>query len=67
MEGLPIAIVDVAGEEDEVDALGDRHVDQSFQRSASRGAQPRDGRALVAVETAQRAVDVEIGGVDESH
>ena len=34
---------------------------------AGGGAQSCDGRALIAVEAAQRAVDVEVGGVNESH
>jgi hypothetical protein len=66
VEVLPVAVVDIAGEENEVDGLRERPVDQSFQGRACRGAQAFERSAMVAVETAQGTVDVEIGGVQEA-
>lgn len=50
---LPVAVIDIAGEEDEVDTLGNRPVDQTFEGGAGCGAQSCDGCAVVAVEAAQ--------------
>lgn len=49
MEVLPVAIVDVASEEDEIDVLGQCFVYHPLKRAARRGAQALHGCAVVAV------------------
>jgi len=66
VEILPVAVVDIAGEEDEGDFLLEGFVDQPLEGTAGCGAEARDRRAFIAVKAAQRAVDVEVGGVEES-
>ena len=62
---LPVAVVDVAGDQDEGDLLVDRQPDQVLQRPPGRPADLRRRAPLVPVEPAQGAVEVDVGGVEE--
>ena len=66
MKIRPIAVVQVAGQQHELHALGQRQIDQVFQRPARRVAQPLHRRTGIAAQAAQRAVDVQVSGVDET-
>ncbi len=63
----PIAVVEVAREHHRIRALLDRERDEVLHRPSSRPADPVGRRPLVAVEPRERAVDVQIRGVDELH
>ncbi len=52
MKILPIAVIDVAGEQDKVHALREGGIDQPFERAAGRSPQPLDRRSVVTVEAA---------------
>ena len=67
VEILPVAVVEVTGEEHEIDACAQGLVDESFEGASRRGAQTLNRRAVVTVQSAQRAVEVQIGGVEEAH
>ena len=62
---LPVAVVDVAGDEDEGDLLRDRQADQVLERPTGRPADLLDGAPLIPVEPPQGAVEVDVGGVEE--
>ena len=47
--------------------INSRQRDSALKRTTRRSAQPFNRGTIVAVETAQGAVDVEVGGVYESH
>ena len=61
----PVAVVEVAGDEHEVDAAVERQIDHPLERPPRRAADPLDGRVLVLLQAPQRAVEVDIGGVEE--
>ena len=60
---LPIAVIEVAGEQDEVDLLGLGELDQVGQRLPG-GAADAVGRR-VRIQAAQRRVQVQVGRVEE--
>ena len=60
MEVLPVAVVEVAGEENEVNALRERLIDQTFERTTGSSPQPCDRGAVVSVKAAQGTVDMQI-------
>jgi hypothetical protein len=62
----PIAVIEVAGEDDEIDSLGQRELDQAGERLARGPAQRLRWRALVIFQSAKRAVQMDVGGVQES-
>ena len=61
----PVAVIDVAGKQDQVHRPFEGQVHQGDERLSRGAAQPLDGRALVAVQPLERAVDVQVGCVDE--
>jgi hypothetical protein len=66
-EVLPVAIEDVAGQHDQVDAPLDGGRHQPQEGLPGRAAQPLQRSARVLVQALQGAVDVQVGGVDELH
>jgi len=67
VEIFPVAVVQVARDDNEVDFEFDGFVDQVGEGIARGGAQRVDRRVLVRRQAAQRAVEVDISGVDEFH
>jgi hypothetical protein len=67
VEVLPLAVEDVAGEQQEGGALVDAQLHQVGQRAPGRPAHPLDGRAVVRRQPLEGTVDVKVGGVDEFH
>ena len=63
----PVGVIQVAGDDDERDILGDRQVDQVGERSARAVLNDVLGHAAAAGKAGQRAVQVNIGGVQELH
>ena len=61
----PVAIVEVARDQQEIDPTIDRQLNQPLERPAGCPSDPIDGRVLVAFEAPERTVEVDIGGVDE--
>ena len=59
----PVAIVKIAANYDEVDALGKSGGHQVFEGSTGGPANIIDWRPLVAIKAAQRAVEVQVSGV----
>lgn len=59
----PITIVDVTRQNDEVDLLLDRKIHQGNQSMAGDAAKALHGRAVVAVEPAQGAVNMQVCGM----
>ncbi len=57
---FPIAVIEITGQKNERDALLDRQIHQVFQRAAARAANLIDRRTLVALQAAERAVEVEV-------
>ena len=61
----PVAVVEVAGDEHEIDAALERQIDHPLERPPRRAADPLDGRVLVLLQAPEGAVEVDIGGVQE--
>ena len=64
---LPIAVIEVAGEQHEVHGFVDGQVDEIIKRAPGRAADLGDRRAFVALQAQQGAVEVDVGGVEEFH
>ena len=67
VEVAPGPVVEVAGDDDEVDREFDGLIDQAREGVPCGIAQKLDRRVLVGGKAAQRAVEMDVGGVDESH
>ena len=67
IEVAPVAVIDIAGDNDEIDRFGLRQIDHPLQGPARRPAQQIDRRAIIGRKADQRAVEMDIGGVDEFH
>jgi hypothetical protein len=67
VEVAPRAVEDVAGDQDECDPLLERQVDEVRQRPPRCSPELLDGRAVVGGEPEHRAVEVDVGGVEELH
>src|SRR4051812_30965846 len=63
----PVAVVDVARDEEECGLLFEAEGDEVLEGAAGGAADLRDGRAVVAIEAREGAVDVEVGGEDQLH
>jgi hypothetical protein len=63
----PIAVEHVAGDQQHCGLLFQAQLDQVLERPPRRAAQPVDRRALVPRQAQERAVDVQIGGVNDLH
>jgi hypothetical protein len=61
----PVAVEDVAGQDHEGRLLVDGELHQALERAAAGDPDRRRGGAVVALEPTQRAVEVQIGRVDE--
>ena len=61
----PIAVVEVARDQHEIDAFLDGQVDQSREGPPSRSSNSLDGRVLVPLESLERAIEVDIGRVEK--
>ena len=61
----PIAVVEVARDQDKIDGFLDGKVDQSREGASRRSANPLDGRILIPLEPLERAIEVNIRRVDE--
>ena len=61
----PIAVVEVAGDQHEIDAFLDGQVDQPREGAPRRSPNPLDGRVLVPLQPLERAVEVDIGRVEK--
>gem|GEM_PF-3780836 len=64
---LPVAVVEIAGDQQKIDPLVDGQIHQALERAPGRATQPFQRRAVVAAQPPQRAVDVKVGGVDKTH
>ncbi len=63
---LPLAVEQVAGDQHERHLFAQREIDQVGVGGARGGADAVGGRVGVRLQPTQRAVDVQVGGVDES-
>ena len=63
----PVAIVEIAGDDNEIDRVFKRVVDEVGQRLAGAAFQPVDRRLSRIGEAGERGVEVDVGGVDELH
>src|SRR3569832_2199772 len=61
----PISVKKIAGNDDEIDFLGEGQLDQIFKGPPARHADFGYGRPFVLFQAAQRAVEVNIGAVYE--
>ena len=66
-EVLPVAVVHVAGEEQEIGVLRDAQLDQRLEGVARSAAHGLDRRAGVGGQPLHGAVDVRVGRVNELH
>ena len=62
---LPVPVIEVTGGHDEIDFLRDRVVDEGGEGVPSCAADAVGGTVWVCLQTTQRAVDVEVGTVEE--
>ena len=62
----PLPVIEIAGDDHEVDPLGNGLVDQPLEGLACRAANTLRRRVLLSRQAAQRAVQVDIGGVQET-
>ena len=62
----PVAVVQIACQQHKVDFFGQSQIHQILQRPAGGVAQALYRRTGIAAQAAQRAVDVQIGGVEEA-
>ena len=63
---LPVAVVEVARDHYEVHLLRNRETDQVLEGVAGRGTDPPRDVSLLPVKAAERAVQVDVGGVQET-
>src|SRR5690606_20706231 len=63
----PVAVVDVARQQEGADVFLEAGVDERLEGAAGRAPELVDGGTLVALEAAQGAVEVQVGRVDELH
>jgi hypothetical protein len=63
---LPLTVIEIAGGHDEGDVLRDGMVDQRDEGVARGGSDARGWRVGVGLEPAQRAVDVQVGAMEEA-
>jgi len=63
----PVSVEEIAGDQQRVGAFLDRQIDQVRERGARGEAELLDGCPVVAGEPAHRAVEVDVGCVDELH
>jgi hypothetical protein len=63
----PASIEDVARQEQECSFLFEAEIDEVLEGASRRAAHRRKRCSLVANQSAHRAVDVEVGGVNELH
>jgi hypothetical protein len=63
----PITVIEVAGEDDEIYTLGQRELDQTTKRFPRGPAQRLNWCAFIFIEPAQRAIQVDVSGVQETH
>jgi hypothetical protein len=61
----PVTVVEIPGHEQQPRVLLQAQIDQVLERASRGTAHLRDGRSLVARESDQRAVEVQIGGVHD--
>ncbi|OPZ07373.1 MAG: hypothetical protein BWZ10_02837 [candidate division BRC1 bacterium ADurb.BinA364] len=61
----PISVVEVSRDHDEGNALVQRQVGQVFQRAPRGVAQPLGRRAIVAFQAKQRAIEMNVGGMNK--
>lgn len=62
----PIAVIEVAGDDHEVDFVLGRLTDEVLERGARRGANSFGCRALLSGESLQRAVEMDVASVDKA-
>ena len=62
---FPVAVKQIARNQDNVDGLRHRQIDEIFERPSGGLANFGHGRSLVSFQTMQRAVQVDVGGMDE--
>jgi hypothetical protein len=67
VEVRPVAVEDVAGDQHEIGRALDGEVDDVGEGAAGGVAHLFGGSAVVEFEAAQRAVEVNVGAVDEAH
>jgi len=64
---LPVAVVQIAGDDHEIDLLIDGRSHQVRERFASSGAQQLGRRVGIGRQPGERTVEMDVGGVDELH
>ena len=62
----PIAVIEIARDDDEGDLLFDRLADEVVERCARRGADPFGGGALLSGKSLERTVEMNVAGVNEA-
>jgi hypothetical protein len=62
----PVTVVDVAGDQQEIDFFLDRQIDEAPEGSAGGGADEFGGGGGIGLQPAQRAVEMEVGRVQEA-
>jgi hypothetical protein len=63
---LPIAVKEIAGDDDKIDLLGNGKVHQVCECPAGGSAQGFHRRALMEFQALEGAIQVRIGGVDKA-
>ena len=62
----PVAVIEVAGDDNEVDLVLDRLADEIIEGGAGRGANAFGRGALLPGKSLQGAVEMDIAGMDEA-
>ena len=62
---LPVTIVEIAGKQDKSDVLFNRQINQVIEGAARGTADFLDRSTRIALESAERTVEMNVGGVDE--
>ena len=63
----PVAIVQIAGDHDQIDSFAPGDGDQVFEGATGGATHLVHWSALVTVETAQGTVEMQVGGMQETH
>ncbi len=64
---LPVAIVEIAGNEEQLDFFLQGELDEIVEGPSGGPAQFFDGATLMAFQASQGTVEVDIGGVEKFH
>ncbi len=62
----PIAVIEVSSDDDEIDLVLDRLIDEVLERGARGGANPFGRSALLSGQSLKGAVEMGLAGMDEA-